>query len=158
MVNPAQIAQITKCQEFLCYKIQNCEDSTLVCISIAFRNIFHAEEFEWWLKYSLFHKTLPKSILQMHWFYEMDVNLNYNLLLALYLTFVSQIFVEINSTKRNISAYPLILGKYCAHIHSFTYNQVHKTLPKSRWQMRWISVRFYEMGDMYICMNSNVCM
>ena len=30
----------------------------------------------------------------------------------------------------------------------FIYSQFHKTLPKSILQMQWISVRFYEMGDM----------
>ena len=28
------------------------------------------------------------------------------------------------------------------------YSQFHKTLPISSLQMHWISVRFYEMGDM----------
>jgi hypothetical protein len=31
--------------------------------------------------------------------------------------------------------------------NSNNYSQFHKTVPKSSWQMRWISVRFYEMGD-----------
>ena len=29
----------------------------------------------------------------------------------------------------------------------FTYSQFHKTLPKPSLQMHWISVRFYEKGD-----------
>ena len=29
------------------------------------------------------------------------------------------------------------------------YNPFHKILPKSSLQMHWISVRFYEMGNMY---------
>ena len=29
------------------------------------------------------------------------------------------------------------------------YSQFHKTLPKSRLQMQWISVKFYEMGDIW---------
>jgi len=34
------------------------------------------------------------------------------------------------------------LNYYCG-----MYSQSHKTLPKSSLQMHWISVRFYEMGD-----------
>ena len=29
------------------------------------------------------------------------------------------------------------------------YSQFHKTLPNSGKEMHWISVRFYEMGDIY---------
>ena len=32
-------------------------------------------------------------------------------------------------------------------MHYFTYSQFHITLPVSSLQMQWISVRFYEMGD-----------
>ena len=31
------------------------------------------------------------------------------------------------------------------------YSPFHITLPKSSDQMNWISVRFYEMGDITIC-------
>ena len=38
----------------------------------------------------------------------------------------------------------LHFGKELKYIQ---YRQFHKTLPKSSWQMCWISVRFNEMGD-----------
>ena len=34
-----------------------------------------------------------------------------------------------------------------AKLSGHTYSQFHKTLPKSSYQMYWISVRFYDMGD-----------
>ena len=34
-------------------------------------------------------------------------------------------------------------------IISFWYSPFHKTLPRSSLQMHWVSVRFYEMGDIW---------
>ena len=55
---------------------------------------------------------------------------------------------------------PLIIFYYHYHIWSklyvfdldfflnfFKYSPFHKTLPKSSLKMHWISVRFYEIGD-----------
>ena len=38
--------------------------------------------------------------------------------------------------------------KNCIQLHNETYGPCHKTLPKCSLQIHWISVRFYEMGDM----------
>ena len=38
-----------------------------------------------------------------------------------------------------------VLKKLSGH----TYSQFHKTLPKSSYQMYWISVRFYDIGDVH---------
>ena len=37
--------------------------------------------------------------------------------------------------------------KNLTDVNDVDYSQFHKTLPKSSLQMHWISVRFYEMGD-----------
>ena len=36
---------------------------------------------------------------------------------------------------------------------SLIYSPFHKTLPRSSLEMHWISVRFYEIGFMYMKMN-----
>ena len=48
--------------------------------------------------------------------------------------------LEINSSMRGFT-------KRDQRPKLLNYSQFHKTLPTSRLQMHWISVRFYEMGD-----------
>ena len=44
-------------------------------------------------------------------------------------------------------------GIDCYNNGHLKYKKFHKTLPKSSLQMHWISVRFYEIGDI----NSTLC-
>ena len=50
---------------------------------------------------------------------------------------------------------------FCSFLKNFPpffliYSPFHKTLPSSSFQMHWISVRFYEMGDSSIILKNYV--